>query len=74
MNPLAHVRLSASLPIVAGVFLSFLILFLLPDVAQAGISQYFAGLGRRDRVIQVCVIVMCLALAILMKKFGPSNR
>lgn len=74
MNPLAHARLSTSLPIVAGAFLSVLLLFLLPDVVHAGISEYFSGLARRDRVIQVCVVVMCLALAILMKKFGPNDR
>jgi hypothetical protein len=33
--------------------------------------KFFTGLETRSRVVQVCVVVMCLALFILMKKFTP---
>jgi hypothetical protein len=39
-------------------------------------SKVFEGLATRSRVIQVCVVTMCLALFILMKKFadvGPRR-
>ncbi len=37
------------------------------------IRHFFSGLNRRDRVVQFCAIVMCLALFILMKKFDARN-
>ncbi|MFO0846188.1 MAG: hypothetical protein U0797_28060 [Gemmataceae bacterium] len=40
------------------------------------ITKAFEGLATRSRVIQVCVVTMCLALFILMKKFadvGPRR-
>jgi hypothetical protein len=42
-------------------------------VVVAGISKYLQGLATRERVIQICVIVMCLALFILMKKFTDDS-
>jgi hypothetical protein len=40
-----------------------------PNVPRAaGIGSYISGLNNRTRVVQFCVIVMCLALFILMKK------
>jgi hypothetical protein len=39
-------------------------------------NRLFEGLATRSRVIQVCVVTMCLALFILMKKFadvGPRR-
>jgi hypothetical protein len=45
-----------------------------PGPAEGGGSskgswrRYFSGLATRSRVIQVCVVVMALALFILMKK------
>lgn len=54
--------------------LAVFVLLLGADLAFAGMSDFFSGLARRDRVIQVCVVVACLALFILMKKFGPADR
>jgi hypothetical protein len=34
----------------------------------AGLGTYFSGLNNRTRIVQFCVIVMCIALFILMKK------
>lgn len=31
-------------------------------------SQFLSTLGTRSRVVQVCIVTMCLALFILMKK------
>ena len=40
-----------------------------PDEPRAaGIGKYFSGLATRSRVVQLCVVAMCLALLILMKK------
>jgi hypothetical protein len=40
-----------------------------PDEPRAaGIGKYFSGLATRSRVVQICVVAMCLALLILMKK------
>ena len=55
-------------------FLALLALFACAEPALAGFSDITSSLARRDRVIQVCVIVACLALFILMKKFGPDDR
>jgi hypothetical protein len=54
--------------------LAALVLFFSAEPAFAGVSDFLRGMARRDRVIQVCVVAMCLALFILMKKFGPSDR
>jgi hypothetical protein len=51
------------------------------DVSAAGSSAVFAawystflsGMGSRTRVVQICVVTMCLALFILMKKFAPDD-
>ncbi len=32
------------------------------------IGKYFSGMGGRARVVQVCVVVMCVALFIMMRK------
>jgi hypothetical protein len=61
MTQLIHVLLFACLAV--------LLLLLSAEPAFAGISSFFSGLARRDRVIQVSAVVMCLALFILMKKF-----
>jgi len=42
-------------------------------VLAAWYSKYTAGLATRSRVVQICVVTMCLALFILMKKFAPSQ-
>jgi hypothetical protein len=39
--------------------------------AGLGLGRFFTGVGSRSRVVQVCVVVMCLALFILMKKWAP---
>jgi hypothetical protein len=31
--------------------------------------KFFTGLTSRERVVQICLVAMCLALFILMKKF-----
>ncbi len=46
------------------------IVLLLPDPAAAGIGAWLSGLATRSRVIQVCMVVMLLALFIMMKKFS----
>jgi hypothetical protein len=38
-----------------------------------GVSSFLSGLTNRTRVIQVCVVVMCLALFILLKKFTDDE-
>lgn len=40
-----------------------------PDPLFAGWTSNLSSLATRSRVIQVSVIVMCVALAIIMKKF-----
>lgn len=40
-----------------------------PVYAKLSISKYFQGLATRSRVIQICVVAMCLALFIIMKKW-----
>jgi hypothetical protein len=37
------------------------------------IRKFMSGLNRRDRVVQLCVGVMCLALFILCKKFNDES-
>jgi hypothetical protein len=54
--------------------LAVLVLLLCAEPAFAGLSGFFSGLTRRDRIVQICAVVMCLALFILMKKFGPSDH
>lgn len=36
-------------------------------------SKYFSGLATRSRVVQICVVTMCVALFILMKKFSSDR-
>jgi hypothetical protein len=49
-----------------------------PDVAAGAVfaegsfTSYFTQSTGRDRVVQVCVLCMALALFILMKKFAPE--
>lgn len=39
------------------------------------IKGFFSGMGSRTRVVQLCVVVMCLALFIMMRKFtGGGGR
>jgi hypothetical protein len=38
------------------------------------ISSFLSGLSRRERVVQFCFGVMCLALFILCKKFDEHPR
>lgn len=38
----------------------------------AGLGAYFSDLATRHRVVQVCVVTMCLALLIIMKKFSSE--
>jgi hypothetical protein len=48
-----------------------------PAVWAEGFSLkgYFSGFGSRTRVIQLCVVAMCLALFIMMRKFtGGGGR
>jgi len=66
MTHFTHVLLFACLAV--------LLLLFSAEPAFAGLGAFFSGLARRDRVIQVCVVVMCLALFILMKKFGHGSR
>lgn len=37
---------------------------------HAGIGSYLSGMATRSRVIQLCVVCMCIALVIIMKKFA----
>ena len=39
----------------------------------AGIGKYLTGLTTRQGIIQMCVICMCLALFIIMKKFSSEK-
>jgi hypothetical protein len=60
-----------------------LLLLAFPSPAQAAdpgrppfaswITRHFSGLATRSRVVQVCVVSMCLALFILMKKFDGAE-
>jgi hypothetical protein len=38
------------------------------------VRRFFSGFNRRERVVQLCVGVMCLALFILCKKFSEDSR
>jgi hypothetical protein len=38
------------------------------------VRRFFSGLNRRERVVQLCVGVMCIALFILCKKFSEEPR
>jgi hypothetical protein len=38
-------------------------------VAGFSLTKYFSGFANRSRVIQLCVVCMCIALLIIMKKF-----
>jgi hypothetical protein len=46
-----------------------------PVVLAEGFSLkgYFSGFGSRTRVIQLCVVTMCLALFIMMRKFTAGG-
>jgi hypothetical protein len=35
-----------------------------------GIGRYFSGAGGRTRVVQFCVVTMCIALFIMMRKLN----
>jgi hypothetical protein len=37
------------------------------------VRAFFSGLGARSRVIHLCIVVMCIALFILMKKFHDGD-
>jgi hypothetical protein len=41
-----------------------------PLFARFSLSGFFAGFANRTRVVQLCVVTMIVALAILMKKFA----
>jgi hypothetical protein len=43
-----------------------------PVFAENSLRQFFTSSGSRDRVIQLSVLCMALALFILMKKFTPD--
>lgn len=53
--------------------LALSLLLLAAEPAFAGVGDFLRGLARRDRVIQVCVVVACLALFILLKKFDGGS-
>jgi hypothetical protein len=44
-------------------------------LAEGGFSVkgFLSGLGSRARVVQLCVVTMCLALFILMRKFTAGG-
>lgn len=42
--------------------------------AQGSLRSFFTGGSSRDRVIQLCVVCMALALLILMKKLAPDGH
>ena len=45
-----------------------------PVLAEGfSLKGYFSGFGSRARVIQLCVVTMCLALFILMRKFTAGG-
>ena len=46
-----------------------------PVVAAEGftLKGYFSGMRSRTRVVQLCVVTMCLALFILMRKFTAGG-
>jgi hypothetical protein len=37
------------------------------------LKGYFSGIGSRTRVVQLCVVAMCLALFILCRKFTAGG-
>jgi hypothetical protein len=60
--PAAAPRGGAAMPLVAAGDDSF------------SVRKFLSGLNRRERVVQLCVGVMCLALFILCKKFSEEQR
>ena len=43
-----------------------------PAFAEVSLKQFFTSSNSRDRIIQLCVLCMMLALFILLKKFVPD--
>jgi hypothetical protein len=37
-------------------------------------SKFFSGMNNRGRVVQVCIVTMCIALFILMRKFTEGAK
>ncbi|MFO0876058.1 MAG: hypothetical protein U0840_01695 [Gemmataceae bacterium] len=61
--------LVAASPVAAADFLSP------PDsLFAAWYSNFVSSLGTRSRVVQVCIVTMCVALFILMKKFVDPGQ
>jgi hypothetical protein len=91
MRPLFSPRWHPRVPLLATACLVIVLLLVLPTPVLAAepspspvfagwfskmITKLFEGLATRSRVIQVCVVTMCLALFIIMKKFadvGPRR-
>lgn len=91
MRPLSSLRWHPRVPLLAMACLVLVLLLVLPTPVFAAepspspifagwfskaFNKLFEGLATRSRVIQVCVVTMCLALFILMKKFadvGPRR-
>ena len=45
-----------------------------PVLAEGfSLKGYFSGIGSRTRVVQLCVVTMCLALFIMMRKFTAGG-
>jgi hypothetical protein len=42
--------------------------------AEGTLRSFFTGGSARDRIVQLCVVCMALALLILMKKFAPDGQ
>jgi hypothetical protein len=49
-------------------------LSLFADAWWWGWVSYFSSYGSRAHVVQLCIVVMCLALFIMMKKFTGGRR
>ena len=49
-------------------------LFVPADAWWWGWVSYFSSYGSRAHVIQLCIVIMCLALFIMMKKFTGGRR
>jgi hypothetical protein len=45
-----------------------------PVLAEGfSLKGFFSGMGSRTRVVQLCVVTMCLALFIMMRKFTAGG-
>jgi hypothetical protein len=59
--------------LIAIAFLFFPVFAYADTLTDPLFAGFFSGLASRARVVQVCVVAMCIALFVIMKKFDEGN-